>query len=162
MEEIWTDIPTYEGLYQLSNLDRVKSLKYGKERIMKASPNNYGYLFYSFRKEGIRSGVSLHVLKMMTYKGFIPNGYKQVVDHIDNNNRNNCLSNLQIITQRENQCKDRKNKTSKYSGVSLRECGNKWLAQIKINNKVKNLGLFTEEIDAHNAYQKALKEHNKE
>ena len=162
MEEIWTDIPTYEGLYQLSNLDRVKSLKYGKGRILKVHTNNWGYKQYSFYKEGVVSTKSLHVIKMMTYRGFVPNGRKIVVDHIDNDSQNNCLSNLQIITQRENQCKDRKNKTSKYSGVSLRECGNKWLAQIKINNKVKNLGLFTEEIDAHNAYQKALKEHNKE
>ena len=29
MEEIWKDIKGYEGLYQVSNLGRIKSLKYG-------------------------------------------------------------------------------------------------------------------------------------
>ena len=38
MEEIWKDIKGYEGLYQVSNLGRVKSLK----RLAKSNNNNYG------------------------------------------------------------------------------------------------------------------------
>ena len=39
MQEIWKDIVGYEGLYQISNLGRVKSLKFGKENIL--SPGGY-------------------------------------------------------------------------------------------------------------------------
>lgn len=35
MEEIWKDKKDYEGLYQASNIGRVKSIKFGKERILK-------------------------------------------------------------------------------------------------------------------------------
>lgn len=39
MDEIWHDIEGYEELYQVSNKGRVKSLKYGKERILKPGWN---------------------------------------------------------------------------------------------------------------------------
>ena len=47
MEEIWKDIAGWEGLYQVSTCGRVKSLKYGKERILKHSKNSSGYLTVS-------------------------------------------------------------------------------------------------------------------
>ena len=53
----------------------------------------------------------------MAFFGHVPGGYKIVVDHIDNNRLNNHVSNLQLITQRENSSKDRKNGTSQYTGV---------------------------------------------
>ena len=43
-KENFKDIPNYEGIYQISNLGNVKSLKYGKERILKPSFNSGGYL----------------------------------------------------------------------------------------------------------------------
>lgn len=39
--EIWKDIEDYEGLYQVSNLGRVKSLHYGKEKILQTSEEDY-------------------------------------------------------------------------------------------------------------------------
>jgi len=41
--EIFKDIPGYEGVYQVSNLGRVKSLKYNKEKLLKPPVNNKGY-----------------------------------------------------------------------------------------------------------------------
>ena len=49
------------------------------------------------------------------------------------------------------------NFTSKYKGVSWNKPRNKWIVRICINGKNKHLGLFTNEIDAHNAYQSAYK-----
>lgn len=52
-EEIWKDIPEYEGLYQVSNYGRVKSLNYnrmGEERILKPFKNKFGYLLITLSK----------------------------------------------------------------------------------------------------------------
>ena len=45
--EVWKDIPDYEGLYQVSNLGRIKSLNFnktGKEKIMKPRTGNRYYM----------------------------------------------------------------------------------------------------------------------
>lgn len=70
MEEIWKDIEEYEGLYQVSNQGRVKSLKYGKERILKPAPNSDGYLFVVLCKDGKTKTYFVHRLVAMA---FIPN-----------------------------------------------------------------------------------------
>jgi hypothetical protein len=51
-------------------------------------------------------------------------------------------------------------KNSKYTGVSWYKPYNKWKASITIYGKLKHLGYFTSEIDAHEAYQKALNQFN--
>ena len=47
-------------------------------------------------------------------------------------------------------------KTSKYVGVCLYKQTGKWHAQISVNGRTRNIGYFTDEIDAHEAYQEAL------
>ena len=42
--EYWIPIPGYIGLYDVSNFGRVRSLKYGKVRILKPSKKTDGYL----------------------------------------------------------------------------------------------------------------------
>jgi hypothetical protein len=54
-------------------------------------------------------------------------------------------TNLQLITNKKNTSKDRKNKTSKYTGVSWHKQSNKWLAQFKENGTTKYLGTFESE-----------------
>lgn len=44
-EEIWKDIKGYEGLYQVSNLGRIKSIRFTKEKILKFNIDRYGYSF---------------------------------------------------------------------------------------------------------------------
>ena len=61
MKEIWKDIPNYKGLYQISNLGRIKSLKryvknkHGKrivkEKILTNYINGTGYYAVNLRKE---------------------------------------------------------------------------------------------------------------
>ena len=41
LNEIWKPIKGYEGLYEVSNFGRIKSLKFGKERIIKVKPLKY-------------------------------------------------------------------------------------------------------------------------
>ena len=55
MEEIWKPVKDYEGLYEVSNMGRVKSLNYrrtGKEKVLKGKLNNSGYLKVTLCKEG--------------------------------------------------------------------------------------------------------------
>ncbi len=61
-------------------------------------------------------------------------------------------TNLQLITNKKNTSKDRKNKTSKYTGVSWHKQSNKWLAQFRENGSVKYLGTFETEEEARDAY----------
>ena len=171
MKEIWKDIPNYEGLYQVSNLGRVKSLdrvvkyKDGRERfilgvIMSPVLSDNGYLLIRPSKKGVKKLFKVHQLVAMAFLNHKPDGHKLVVDHIDNDKLNNRLDNLQIITQRENTSKDKYGKTSKYTGVSWHKQRNKWVARIVFNRAKEYLGSFTNEFDAHMAYSNRLKEIN--
>ena len=71
--EIWKDIKDHEGLYQVSNLGRVKSLNYnhtGKERLLNLCKNRYGYLTVRLYKNGKGKRFSVHRL---VAEVFLPN-----------------------------------------------------------------------------------------
>jgi len=161
--EVWKDIPNYEGMYQVSDLGRVKSLKRKgckNDKILKNNTDNYGYLNVNLSKNKVLKTFKVHKIVAIMFLGHEPNGHKIVVDHIDNDKSNNKLSNLQLITQRENLSKDCKDCASKYIGVSWSKASNKWLSRILINGKPKFLGSFIDELDAAEAYQKELKKIN--
>ena len=103
-EEIWCDIKNYEGLYQVSNKGRVKSLNYkctGKEQILRPCKNTSGYLYVNFRKNGKRKMYTIHRLVLMTFNPV--DGMENLeVNHLDENKENNNLSNLQWTTRKEN------------------------------------------------------------
>lgn len=153
-KEVWKDIKNYEGLYQVSNLGNVKSLKCGRERILKAGVEGHGYYNVVLTKDGKRKTKKVHQLVAEAFLNHTPCGHKLVVNHINNNSLDNSLSNLEIVTQRENLSKDKK---TKYTGVTLNKRNNKWMSRIWINGKSKYLGVFTNELEASNAYQKELK-----
>lgn len=168
-EEIWKDIPEYEGLYQVSNLGRVKSLprtivrsdgrkQLVKERILKGRLGTTGYFTVGLYKDKKQKTHKVHKLVAIAFLGHEPNGFNGlIVDHLDNNRLNNKLENLQLITTRENNSKDKKGGSSKYTGVCWHKNEKKWYASIKIGGKSKHLGAFTCELEASEAYQKALK-----
>ena len=157
--EIWKDIPGYEGFYEVSNLGRVKSLgndKTKKEKILKQNLDSTGYFIVGLRKDKKAKTIKVHQLVAMAFLNHIRCGHKLVVDHINDNQLDNRLENLQIITQRENTFKTQGNYSSKYKGVSKSKLDKKWRALIYINGKLKHLGTFTNEFDAHLAYQNKL------
>lgn len=125
-------------------------------KFLKAGVDHTGYLIVSLFENGIKSTRSIHQLVAIHYMSHVPDGYKTVVDHIDNNKLNNHVSNLQLITQRKNTSKDKNKNTSMYTGVCWNKKSQKWQSYIRINNKKVHLGLFTNELDANNAYQKKL------
>jgi len=158
MEEIWKDVPGYEGMYQVSNLGNVKSLIYNKERFLSKviDKRYYQVGMYKNKKKTTRK---IHQLVAEAFLNHTPCGLKLVVDHINNNTLDNRLENLQIITHRENVYKIQDKGSSKYKGVCWCNTFNKWKTNISIKNKSIHLGYFTNELDAHKAYQNKLKEY---
>lgn len=108
-QEIWKDIGSYEGLYQVSNLGRVKSLKrwdvsqkeyIDGERFLTPTDNGKGYLIVGLRKEAKRQN---HYVHRLVASAFVekPDGCN-CVNHIDYDTQNNNASNLEWCTQKEN------------------------------------------------------------
>lgn len=108
--EIWRDIPNYEG-YQVSNLGRVKSLKRFrkgkngslaplKERILKPSINHRGYYQVQLWKQSIGKRYMVHRLVWLVFNGQIPENMQ--VNHINEIKSDNRLSNLNLMTPKEN------------------------------------------------------------
>ena len=164
MMEEYRAVKGFEGFYEVSNLGNVKSLaresiigRQLKEKILKPYLRCGRYLVLNLFKDGISESRYVHQLVAIAFLGHEPNGHKIVVDHRNNLKTDNRLENLQIITARQNSSKDRKG-SSKYTGVYWNKGANKWKAQIVINGKDKYLGYFTNEIEAHEAYQTRLKE----
>jgi len=168
MEEIWKDIPDYEGFYQVSNLGRVKSLprewvtgigaiRKHNGKILKPCKTKYGHYTVTICKTSIARTFCVHQLAAMAFLGHKPNGVKLVVDHINDDPSDNRVENLQVVTQRFNVYKTQGKYSSGYKGVYWDKSSSKWRAQITINSKVKHIGLFNCELKAHQAYENALK-----
>ena len=111
MEEIWKDIPSYEGYYQVSNLGNFRSLpriiKYksngtrnypSKALLTETTKDNYQRIV--LMKDGIKTRYQAHRLVALT---FIPNpDNKPFINHIDGNKSNNVVTNLEWCTASEN------------------------------------------------------------
>ena len=161
--EIWKSIEGYEGLYEVSNFGNVKSLSrtitkgnityVTKDKILKQSVDSVGYPYVNLSDYKKQKTFRIHQLVAVAFLNHTPDKHKGlVIDHIDCNKLNNMTTNLQLITNKKNTSKDRKNKTSKYTGVSWHKQSNKWLAQFRENGSVKYLGTFETEEEARDAY----------
>lgn len=130
--EVWKDIPDYEGLYQVSNLGRIKSLKrkvyagrnrirWQYERILSNNKTNgNGYKVVSLNKNGESKNKYIHRL---VAEAFISNTNNlPQVNHKDENKQNNCVDNLEWCTCQYNSTYNDlhikngiKNRNNKYS-----------------------------------------------
>lgn len=100
MEEIWKDIKGYEGLYQVSNFGRVRSIKFGKERILKHSKTQNGYLQVILYDNGRPRCFFVHRL---VAEAFIPNPNNLTeVNHKDECKTNNRVNNLEWCDRQYN------------------------------------------------------------
>ena len=98
--EVWKDIEEYEGLYQVSNQGRVKSLWFGKEKILKPEKVRNGYLLVGLWKNGKPKMYQVHRLVALT---FLPNPNNlPEVNHKDEDKTNNCVDNLELCDRKYN------------------------------------------------------------
>ena len=106
-EEVWKDVPGYDGLYQVSNKGQVKSMYFhaqkGKGNNLKDNPkilipsvDSYGYKIVSLCNGDTKKTVTVHKL---VAAAFIPNPDNlPCINHIDENKQNNCVENLEWCT----------------------------------------------------------------
>ena len=106
-QEIWKDIEGYEGMYQVSNLGRVKALdrrdnkgKLQKEKLRKFGTKKDGYKIISLSKN---NKLKSYVLHRIVAKAFVPNPDNlPEIDHINGIRDDNRVENLRWCTRQQN------------------------------------------------------------
>lgn len=151
--EIWKDIPEFEGRYQASSLGRIRSIQdnHGnyREHIRATWVSSKGYVYVQLFVKDVRHNVSVH---HAVASAFIPNPEnKKTVNHIDGNKQNNHVTNLEWNTQSENlkhahatglkkgqeHFKGVKlGSTSKFHNVTYDPARGRWIASVKFQGKM--------------------------
>lgn len=103
MTEQWKDVEGYEGLYQVSNMGRVKSFHHDKVhgRILKPKEHRDGYLQVDLYRGGKRKTQKIHRLVAEAFLGSRPSPDHEV-NHKNGNKLDNRIENLEWVTHSEN------------------------------------------------------------
>ena len=105
IEEIWRPIEGYEGLYEVSNLGRVRSLdrffyRLHKGKVLSPTKDRYGYLTVTLNYNGKSKTIKIHRL---VAQAFLPNPDNlPQVNHKDEVKSNNCVDNLEWCSAKYN------------------------------------------------------------
>ena len=118
MTEEWKWIKGYEGIYQISNLGRIKSFHKDKSNgfILSVKNSNGWYLTALLRDKNKRDTKRIHQLVAEHFIGEIPKGYH--VHHKDGNKQNNNVENLEIIHPKQHRLETAKQKPGLCTGMN--------------------------------------------
>ena len=99
--EKWKDIDGYDGMYQVSDLGRVRSKHSGEWKILKCGKNNNGYLLVWLYKDRNRTRITVHRL---VANACIPNSdeSKTTINHNNEIKTENTVTNLEWGTAQYN------------------------------------------------------------
>lgn len=116
MNETWKYISGFEGIYQVSNLGRLKSFKAEPNgRVLKNTNANGDYISVVLQYKNKIRYVRMHRL---VAEAFIPNPEnKKCINHKDFNKQNNAVGNLEWVTFKENSAHAAKLKPSMLAGM---------------------------------------------
>lgn len=122
--EVWQDIQGYSGIYQVSTLGRIRSLKKGKIKLLKPYINNMGYAVLSLYANHKQK--TYHVHKLVAETFLVKVDGKNYIDHINGIKTDNRIDNLRWCTPKENANFDlsiinRKRAMRKACGVSVNQ-----------------------------------------
>lgn len=95
--EKWRAIPNYTGRYEVSDKGRVRNRDH---LVMKQRKQSAGYLCVNLFDGYAFTTFLTHRLVYATFVGHIPIGF--VVNHKNGNKRDNCVTNLEVLTQSDN------------------------------------------------------------
>ena len=102
MNEQWKPVKGYEGLYEVSNIGRIRSnnTRDGVPIILRQLDSGNGYLYVSLCTGNKKKNYYIHRL---VAEAFCENkGNKKEIHHIDENKQNNHYTNLMWVTRGEN------------------------------------------------------------
>ena len=101
--EVWKPVVGYEGLYEVSNIGRVRSINFhksGKAKVMSPSLNTWGYPIVDLRKNNKRHSYTVHRLVALA---FIPNPDNlPEINHKNEIKYDNTVENLEWCTRKYN------------------------------------------------------------
>jgi hypothetical protein len=148
--EVWKNIENFED-YKVSNLGRVKSFKFNKEKLLKlnlSGRKKEQYYCVKLSNKKIIKDFKIH--RLVAYHFINKNNNNNlVVNHIDGNSFNNYYENLEYVTVRENNIHKSKlnNNTPNVNFCKIR---NKYRARINYNKKDIYIGNFNTKEEAYN------------
>lgn len=128
---------------------------------------NYPWQFFKHRSGYAKRGMKMemggycNVLLHHCVIGFPLNDYQ--VDHINGDGLDNRLSNLRIVSSRENSCNRKIHRDGKLPGAKLDKRSKSirpWYATIEIKGKAFHLGSYRTELEAHQIYKLASQNKN--
>jgi hypothetical protein len=159
MNEIFVDIDGFDG-YKISNYGNVMSYLINKNgsllKFRYRGNKRKLYRYVVLYKKQVRHNLSIHKLVAMMF--LTDYDETKQVDHIDGDQMNNCVSNLRMCSNSQNQMNSKKKVvnnrgikvSSHYKGVSRHKNGS-WVSNITINRYQTYLGSFATELEAYQA-----------